>query len=72
MLTKPNTEKLLKNADNRYELVIAISRRARQIVDGDETMVNSKEFSKTTIAALEFGEEKYHITRENENTENNK
>lgn len=33
MIVKPTVKELLQHADNRFELVIATSRRARQIVD---------------------------------------
>ena len=49
MLVDPNVEKLLKKCENRYELVIAVSRRARQMQE------NSNEIeSKVTKAAIEF------------------
>lgn len=36
MMVKPSVSELLKKADNRYELVIATARRARQIAAGAE------------------------------------
>ena len=42
MLVKPKTEDLLKKVDNRYELVIAISKRGRQIIDGSDPMIETK------------------------------
>lgn len=63
MLVKPKTEDLLKKVDNRYELVIAVSRRGRQIINGSEPMVNSKEDEKSelTIAALELDKNKFEV-----------
>ena len=48
MIIDPNVESLLKKCENRYELVIAVSKRARQIQD------NGKIESKVTKAAVEF------------------
>jgi len=64
MIAKPSVETLLKGADNRYELVIAISKRARQIVDGNEPMINTEETSNVTISSLEFEQKKYKINRQ--------
>lgn len=69
MIVKPSVEELLKNARNRYELAMAISKRARQIVDGAEPKVNVHENSKITVAAIEFEDNKYkikHIENEEE------
>lgn len=63
MITKPSVEKLLTNANNRFELVSAISKRGRQIVNGDELKVKTKEKNELTIAAIEFFEDKYTIVR---------
>ena len=51
MLVKPNVEELLKKADNRYELVIATAKRARQIASGSQALTNVKERSEVTLAA---------------------
>ena len=63
MLVKPKTEDLLKKVDNRYELVIAISRRGRQIIDGSEPMIDVKEEEKNklTVAALELEKGKFDV-----------
>lgn len=71
MLNSPSADDLLKGASNRYELVIAVSKRARQLQDGDEALVDEKgENSKVTIASLEFDAEKVKILNE-ENGESN-
>ena len=77
MIVKPSVTELLTKANNRYELVIATSRRARQIAAGDEPMTKVKEESPVTLAANEIEEGKVEIERENEiveeeeNTEEN-
>lgn len=67
MIVKPTVNELLKHSENRYELIIATSRRARQIADGDKPMTNVKEDSAVTLAANEIAEGKVIIEREGEN-----
>lgn len=66
MIVKPSVTELITKANNRYELVIATSRRARQIAAGDEPMTKVKEESPVTLAANEIAEGKVEIERENE------
>jgi len=61
MIVKPSVTELLTKANNRYELVIATSRRARQIAAGDEPMTKVKEESPVTLAANEIAEGKVEI-----------
>ena len=65
MLVKPKTEDLLKKVDNRYELVIAISKRGREIIDGSNPMVDVDEDEKSelTIAAMELNKSKFEIEK---------
>lgn len=42
MMVKPTVAELLKKAKNRYELVIATSKRARQIAEGAEVKTKVK------------------------------
>ena len=72
MIVKPTVTELLKKAKNRYELVIATSKRARQIAMGDEPLTKVKEESPVTLAANELAEGKFEIIREEENKEENK
>lgn len=78
MMVKPTVQELLTKAKNRYELVIATSKRARQISSGAEVKTKVKEESAVTLAANEIAEGKINIiepeeTREEiiENVENN-
>ena len=61
MMVKPSVSELLKKADNRYELVIATARRARQIAAGDKAKTEVKEESPVTLAANEIAEGKVTI-----------
>lgn len=69
MMVKPSVTDLLKKANNRYELVIATSKRARQISNGDEPLTNVKEESSVTLAANEIAEGKVTIVGENKEQE---
>ena len=66
MMVKPSVTELLKKANNRYELVIATSKRARQISNGDKPLTDVKEESSVTLAANEIAEGKVEIVKENE------
>lgn len=66
MMVKPSVTELLTKAKNRYELVIATSKRARQIANGDEALTDVKEDSAVTLAANEIAEGKVTIVKENE------
>ena len=61
MIVKPTVGQLLTKAQNRYELVIATARRARQIAAGDEVKTSVREESPVTIAANEIAEGKVTI-----------
>lgn len=61
MIVKPTVNELLEKADNRYELVIATARRARQIAEGSEPKTDVKEESPVTLAANEIAEGKVKI-----------
>ena len=68
MIVKPTVTELLKNTKNRYELVIATSKRARQIAMGDEVLTKVKEESPVTLAANEIAEGKVTVVNEGEET----
>ena len=73
MIVKPTVTELLKKAKNRYELVIATSKRARQIAMGDEPLTKVKEESPVTLAANEKENEKStDVEEKDEETETEK
>ena len=52
--------------NSRYSIVMATAKRARQIVDGDEPLIDVPEGEKPlSIAVEELNEEKYGIRAEN-------
>ena len=66
MMVKPTVVELLTKATNRYELVIATSKRARQIAGGAEKLTSVNEVSPVTLAANEIAEGKVKIIRDEE------
>lgn len=64
MIVKPSVTELLTKANNRYELVIATARRARQIAAGDEPKTKVREESAVTLAANEIAEGKVSIVED--------
>lgn len=66
MMVNPSVTELLTKAKNRYELVIATARRARQIAAGAEILTNVNEESAVTLAANEIAEGKVQIIEEPE------
>lgn len=69
MIVKPTVTELLKKATNRYELVIAASKRARQIAGGEKTLTKVNERSAVTLAANEIAEGKVKIVKEKKEEE---
>ena len=61
MIVKPTVNELLEHAENRFALVIATSRRARQISNGEDKLTDVNEASTVTIAANEINEGKVTI-----------
>ena len=66
MMVKPTVNELLEKAENRYALVIATSKRARQLSMGAKPMTNKKEESMVTLAADEIAEGEVKIVGETE------
>lgn len=58
MIIKPTVTELLNIVDNRFELVIIVAKRARQISGGKTPLTNVKEKSAVTLAANEIAEGK--------------
>lgn len=61
MIVKPTVNELLEHAENRFALVIATSKRAREIANGDNTLTEAEEESPVTLAANEINEGKVEI-----------
>lgn len=71
MMVKPTVKELLTKVENRFQLVVITSKRARQIAEGDEVLTKSEEESPVTLAANEIAEGKVKIKEESEEAEEN-
>lgn len=64
MMVKPTTAELLqKTEENKFKLVIATAKRARQIASGSEKLTDVDEEAAVTIAANEIAEGKVVIEK---------
>lgn len=61
MIVKPSVTELLDIVDNRYTLIIATAKRARQIAAGSTPLTKSNEKSAVTLAACEIAEGKVRV-----------
>lgn len=61
MIIKPTVTELLQIVDNRFELVIATAKRARELSSGEKALTDVKERSTVTLAANEIAEGKVKI-----------
>lgn len=57
-MLKPPINELLKKVDSRYTLVIATAKRARQIIDGNEKLIDIDSNKPVTIATNELFQDK--------------
>ena len=69
MIVKPTVNELLNHAENRFALVIATSKRAREISKGDKPLTEVNEESPVTLAANEINEGKIIINEKRENSD---
>lgn len=61
MMVKPTVKELLTKVDNRFGLVVATAKRARQIASGDDVLIDTDEEAPVTIAANEIAEGKVYV-----------
>ena len=66
MMVQPTVTDLLKKVGNRYELVVATAKRARQLSMGEKPLSDKEEASSVTLAADEIAEGKVSIICEDE------
>lgn len=67
MLVKPPLEKLLPKVDNRYVLAILVAKRARQLVDGAQPLMESDSPNLVTVACEELSSNRITLVRGNVN-----
>lgn len=65
MMTKPTVAELLTKVDNRYTLVIATAKRARQLSKGSEPLTKTNDVAAVSIAADEIEDGKVKVCEEN-------
>jgi len=61
MIVKPSVTELLKLVDNRYSLVIATAKRARQIEAGSPVLTSIEDKVSVTVATNEIAEGKVKV-----------
>lgn len=64
MMIEPSINELDKFVDSRYSLVCAVAKRARELADGAEPMVECSSDKEVTIASHELCASKITITNE--------
>ena len=64
MIAKPSIGELLDKMNSRYTLVTAVSKRARQLANGDESITKFEADSKVSVAAHEVAEGKVYLVQE--------
>ena len=58
MLVDPSIEKILTKSDCAYELVVLVSKRARQLVEGGQPMIPDKAANMVSLACKEIAQDK--------------
>ena len=63
MMMQDLTDKLVDDIDSRYTLIVMASKRARQIVDGSEPLIETESLKPVSIATEEIGAGEVTFTR---------
>lgn len=61
MINHPSVNVLLTKVENKYALVSLVSRRARKIVEGDKSALDSETIKPVSQAVRELDEGKYKV-----------
>jgi len=64
----PSINELLKKVDSRYTLVMLVSKRARQLVEGRSPLIDAETSKPVSIAVQEVADGKISYTRPDENS----
>lgn len=64
MLVDPPIDKIIKMADCRYELVCAVSKRARNLMQQEGDVLREKKLKPISVAAKEIYEGKVAIIKD--------
>lgn len=65
-MINPPIIKLLEKAENRYSLIIATSRRARQLIDGASPLIETESTKPLTISIDEIDVDAFTIEKTQE------
>lgn len=57
MMNQPPLDEIAKKADSRYTLVVAVAKRARQILNGEPARVEISSVKPVTVALHEIASE---------------
>lgn len=52
-MLKPSLNDIVEKIDNRYYLIATVSKRSRELVDGDEAMIRDNSEDKPVVVASE-------------------
>ncbi len=69
MMNHPPLNDLMKKVDCRYTLVVEVSKRARQLIDNAQPLVECESDKPVSIAVLEVLNDKIKYTRNFEGEE---
>lgn len=63
MEQQPSLDILMQKVDSKYTLVVAVSKRARLLIEGDPKMVATNSTKTVTVALQELAADKLHYRR---------
>jgi len=63
IMINPSIDTLVTKVDSKYTLVVLAAKRAREIMDGSTSLVDSKSNKQVTIALEEIAQEKITYER---------
>lgn len=66
MIADPPINELLKKVDCRYTLVVETAKRAHQLVNGADPLIETGETKPVSIAVLEISKDLIHFSRQEE------
>lgn len=62
-MNKPTLDQLMSKTDSRYTLVVAASRRARELTEENSKLSTAKSFKAVTLALHEIADGKISFVR---------
>ncbi len=66
-MIEPSLVELLHKVDSRYALVVMVSKRARQLIQGDKPLINKQNLKAVSLAINEINENLVYAVPEIEN-----